>query len=391
MKRLNTMSLAVITALGLGMGFSGCGSASSSVSSAPSFFTALVSRGDVYGASVKDSSSPANIAVEVEGTNKYTFKVKEADLTFPIIVNGGYVDVDGDGEITADVDMKLNIEMKSYTDTVTPVTTYLADEADKLKREAKLDDLVALVKDLTDVDDVTSEDLLKIASDTSADAQVVINALYAEMVKAGNVDLDLDVSNVKADFETRLKELDDLKLDTTTAEKQAAEIETYLVKELDIDTLTQVEVDKYKNSLTDALASFTDISEIGDLLGKTIYTIDIDADPITYSEFTLPATLDDRLVEIEGKTFELVSGAWAEVETTVKASIDGDKLTKAVTDSSDEVKTEVIELASSLNGSLTMSVSMTMDSDSAYTMPTLSTQAFHAEMTAEMKNPELLD
>jgi hypothetical protein len=211
------------------------------------------------------------------------------------------------------------------------------------------------------------------------------------MVEAGNINLDLDVADIQADFETRLKDLDDLELDTTTAEKQAAELETYLVNELKINTLTQDDVDEYKNTLTDALASFADVSEIGDLLGKTIYTIDIDADPITYSEFTLPTTLDNRLVEIEGKTFELDNGEWAEVETTVKASIDGDELTKAVTDASGEVKTEVIKFALSLNGSLTMSVSMTMDSDSGYTMPTLFTQAFHAEMTAEMKNPELLE
>jgi len=97
------MILAFIAFLALNM--TGCNSSDST-----SGADVVVERGKVYDANVTDSSTPVQIAQEKSGQNIYMFAKAP---TFPIIVNGGWIDVNNDG-IKNTGDVKLDIIMKSY-------------------------------------------------------------------------------------------------------------------------------------------------------------------------------------------------------------------------------------------------------------------------------------
>jgi len=400
MKRLNKlgMSLAVVSALSLG--FTGCGS-SSSVSDA---FTGLgeyavkVTRGDVYQAEVKDSASPAHIAVQIEGTNEYKFDVSEEDIVFPVVATGGYVDVDGNGKIEADIDMKLNMDLKSYTADLTPVTTYLADEVKGLtgakldaELDAKLQELVDLVKDTTDVDAFSADDLLKPATETSKDAQIVINAIYAEMVEAkdnGEVELDLSLDSLKSKFEDRLNELDALDF-TGTAKDTAAKLEAQVVKDLDIKVLTADDVQSYLDDLKATALDFDAIKKVSDLQGKTVYTINDEAK--TYTEIKLSTSIGTDTV-LETTTYKAVDGKFEELKdgaVTAEATLDKahDELTLIVNDGEQEIKNVIDEI--SLDGlALDTELSLkelgaSLNMDASYSKPEKG--EIYLEMNAQMK------
>lgn len=211
------LSLAVIGVLG----FSGCGSSSDS---AVATTDVTVERGPVYNATVKDATG--KIAQQKTGENVYTFT---GDITYPITVNGGWIDVDGDGAMSTK-DIELNMELKSYSDVVTPVTTYIADPSEE-KREEKLQALLALVNSDSDTE-VTSEDLLKVASQTTPKAQGMINAVYAEMLDSNSSEINTD------DILGRINDFENIDMPENISAKDRAEMyEEYLVNNSDIANL----------------------------------------------------------------------------------------------------------------------------------------------------------
>ena len=92
MKKINGLVLSTLTAALL----VGCGGGSSTSSSSTSTTKSVtVERGAVVGATVKDSSNPPQEGKSSSNNNVYEF---ENDVVYPIVVSGGFIDVDGDGE-----------------------------------------------------------------------------------------------------------------------------------------------------------------------------------------------------------------------------------------------------------------------------------------------------
>jgi len=221
MNRLNRfgMSLAVISALGLGL--TGCGSSdSNTASTTPAPVTkaidvtktVTVERGKVYGATVTDSTEPTNqTATQEDGKNSYTF---ENEIVYPVKVEGGFIDVDGDGQYS-EGDLELDMELVSYEENVTAISTYISkDDAGKYipseaDRQAKLDELA---NQLNDADATAKEieafasDLLKLPSEQTTKAQMATNAIYAEMIDENSTDINLgEVSTRVKKFEVMVE------------------------------------------------------------------------------------------------------------------------------------------------------------------------------------------
>ena len=194
-----TISLAVATALS----FSGCGSSSSDDTS-PEIENndVTVERGATYDANVTDANG--QVGEQKNGENVYTFATTPK---YPISVNGGWIDVDGDGELTTE-DVELKMTMKSYSKTVTPVTTYISD-ANQTVRENKLKALATLA-------DTSETELLKVASEADTKAILVINAVYQEMK-------DQNTTNVATNtIQTTLSTLENVDLTGITSAKDIA-------------------------------------------------------------------------------------------------------------------------------------------------------------------------
>ncbi len=176
-------SLSVIAALS----FYGCGSststntsaiadASASVEaaiSAVSGYSVVVERGAVYDSNVTDANG--SVAVQVSDTNNtYVFA---NEPVFPVTAVGGWIDVDGDGNLTA-ADVALDINLTSYCNVITPTTTYIADENETI-REQKL---FALAQETN----TTIEELLKAPSEATKKSIIVLNAVYEKLVERDN-------------------------------------------------------------------------------------------------------------------------------------------------------------------------------------------------------------
>lgn len=120
----------------------GCGSSSSNTTKAASPNSVTVEDGPVIGATVKDAAG--QVATE-NGSNVYSFA---NDITYPVTVTGGFVDVDGNGTFgTGDVQLTVPLRAAKGK-VVTAVTTYLADnptaDEEQLKADWGVDDLYVL-------------------------------------------------------------------------------------------------------------------------------------------------------------------------------------------------------------------------------------------------------
>ncbi|MEA2099060.1 MAG: hypothetical protein U9P72_02920, partial [Campylobacterota bacterium] len=214
------LSLAVIALLG----FTGCiDSDEEGVDTVNSIETTdiTVERGPVYGATVTDATG--KIAQQKDGENVYTFI---GEITYPITANGGWIDLDGDG-MMGSYDIELAMELKSYSNVLTPITTYIADSSEE-KREEKLEELLTLINNSSD-SEITAQELLKVPSQTSQKAQMTINAVYAEMLENDSVTIDTD------DILGRINEFENLDLpENLSAQDRAEMYEEYLVYSSDL-------------------------------------------------------------------------------------------------------------------------------------------------------------
>jgi len=145
----------------------GCSSSDSDSSSGTNV---EVERGKVYDANVTDAAGH-KATVQV-GSNIYTFGVTP---TYPITVSGGWIDVDGDGNMTT-ADITLDINMTSYSNIVTPITTYISD-SNKTIREQKM---AQLMNDMN----ISESELLKVPSKANATAILLANAIYEKAKEA---------------------------------------------------------------------------------------------------------------------------------------------------------------------------------------------------------------
>ena len=183
---------------------SACGGGGSSSDSASTSDKITVERGKVFGATVVDSSTPTQTAIGTLNSNVYKFAKTP---TYPVIVSGGYIDVDNDGEITT-ADIKLDMVMKSYSDKVTPVSTYLAQEGNETARQERLEQLVVMLQELDANSTITADDLLELPSKAKMEAVLVTNSIFAKYEFS---DDNLDVLN-KTSIKSQLESIKNLLL-----------------------------------------------------------------------------------------------------------------------------------------------------------------------------------
>jgi hypothetical protein len=184
------LSLAVVTALSIG--FTACGSSGGddSVSGGDTTTNVEVERGKVYDANVTDSSTPPKVAKMTVGSNIYKFATTP---TYPIVASGGWIDVDGDGNMTTS-DIVNDLNLTSYSNVITPTTSYLGDISTTAGK-AKLDKLIEEMN-------VTKEDLLKAPSKASANAIVIANAIYKKRKQVPSVKMsEISFSDLNTTFE----------------------------------------------------------------------------------------------------------------------------------------------------------------------------------------------
>lgn len=150
--------------------------------------TVLVERGPVFGATVKDSSNPVKFAKN-KTSNTYIF---ETTPTYPIIVTGGGIDVNGDNLITT-ADYPFDITMSSYSNIVSPLTTYIGNDS------AKLNDLKSTYS--------LTEDQIKnqLPSTVSSESIILSNVIYKLLVNSQTLttsNLSTEYITVKSAYDT---------------------------------------------------------------------------------------------------------------------------------------------------------------------------------------------
>jgi len=249
-----------VTSLATSMMLIGCGGGSGS---SAAFVTAdgsvvnptsiLVERGAVIGATVVDSSTPAQIGWSTSNDNTYAF---EKPVNYPIIVTGGFIDVDGDG-VYSEGDTNLGtLQMKSYSDVVTPVTTYIANQlGDNVSDEEREELLNQKYEELAQLlgDDVSVDDLKKAPSKMETRGSIIaVNAIYKELLE--DEDDILDETMLRDEFialKETLKEFDENDLQNGESLAQLLEKETIseIVKQEPtlIDVADSYDVKAYEN------------------------------------------------------------------------------------------------------------------------------------------------
>jgi hypothetical protein len=139
-----------------------------------------VERGKVFNANVIDKNG--NIAIQNIGTNTYTFLNKP---TYPITASGGWIDIDGNNKLTSN-DIKLDINLTSYTNEITPISTFISN-SDKNLRNQKLLSLLSKIND----SNLSSEQLLMLPSKSSIEVQKLHNAAFVALLKNDDKELDI--------------------------------------------------------------------------------------------------------------------------------------------------------------------------------------------------------
>jgi len=174
MKKKFICSLPVVVALA----FSGCGSSDTTGATQNddlivSGYSVVVERGAVLDANVTDANG--SVAVQVSDTNNtYIF---ENEPVYPIKAEGGWIDVDGDGNLTEN-DVPLDINLTSYCNVITPTTTFIADENETLREER--------LQELASETNCTTDDLLLPPSKATKNSIVVLNAVYEKLIERDN-------------------------------------------------------------------------------------------------------------------------------------------------------------------------------------------------------------
>ena len=228
MRGSRKLKLSLIVALALG--FAGCGSSSNggedavdTVVETPALIPTdiTVERGAVYGAIVSDANG--TLAIQKVGENIYTFGDTPS---YPVTVNGGWIDLDGDGVQTV-ADMKLTLEMKSYSTNITPITTYLA-EGDEISRANKL-------KALSDETGISEDELLQLPSLASADSIAANNAVFKQIKLQGDDISKVKLNNIKAEFDT-------LKVIAESSHKTGSDLAQFIEDTVITDLATQDKV-----------------------------------------------------------------------------------------------------------------------------------------------------
>ena len=213
---MRTRTIGLVSLLSMGLLLNGCGESSTSDTKELNPTDITVERGAVYAATVTDAAG--SVATQKMGENVYRFSDTPK---YPISVTGGWIDVDGDGKKTVN-DVTLNHPMYSYSNMVTPLTSYIADSNVTL-RESRLTELQNRFS-------IDAEELSKLPSLSTQNAMLLQNAIYSELIKNDNNSSLVTLSDVETLF-TSLQTLTQQSSGSTEAELQVL-IEKEVVSDL---------------------------------------------------------------------------------------------------------------------------------------------------------------
>jgi hypothetical protein len=320
-KQKSIYALSVIAVLS----FYGCGSGTSSstasltdVSTAittASGYNVVVERGAVYDSNVTDANG--SVAVQISDTNNtYVFA---NEPVFPVTAVGGWIDVDGDGNLTA-ADVALDINLTSYSNVITPTTTYIADENETI-REQKL---FALAQETN----TTMEELLKAPSEATKKSIIVLNAVYEKLIEREN-----EHSNAPIAIEAILKRFTEIENNTNldgnaTSLQMALAIEEQtmfslesqgLIKNLNFDDIEKI---KGKKSSKQNKDGETSDSTITDATASNSETIDSTATDSSTDVVTSDSISDDATASNDSNAIS--SSTTDDAETTDEETTDGE-------------------------------------------------------------------
>ena len=287
MKKKFIYSLPVLVALA----FNGCGSSSEegaidvSEILTDSTFSVVVERGAVLDANVTDADG--NVAIQVSDTNNtYIF---ESQPVYPVSAEGGWIDVDGDGNLT-ETDVALDINLTSYSDVITPTTTYCSDE-NKTIRQERLEELAFETN-------TTVEDLLTVPSEASKNSIMVLNAVYEKLIEKGNTHSNAPIAIGK--ILERYTEIDNnTNLDeNATSDEMALAIEEQTMSNLQaqglIKKLNPEDIEKIKGKKPKKLDDEDSVQEVDDNGQKPTKLDDKNSDQEVDDKGRKPAKLDDK-------------------------------------------------------------------------------------------------
>ncbi|MCO4782541.1 MAG: DUF2202 domain-containing protein [Candidatus Cloacimonetes bacterium] len=172
-KKVTSATLAIFSTLLIGCGGGGgseTGATTDNLAIAASAsYDVLVERGPVLGCSVSDSLG--NIATS-KGNGTYSFSTQPS---YPIEASGGYIDVDGNGEITSN-DRKLDMTLRTEQGKSVTVLTTLAED-----QEAK----DYLMQQL----DVSEEELFNSSPRKNAKIAALSDSIYSDCLENNCSDL----------------------------------------------------------------------------------------------------------------------------------------------------------------------------------------------------------
>ena len=218
------------------LALSGCGTGDSTEvgeGSVVEKYSVIVERGAVYDANVSDAN--ANVATQAsDANNTYLF---DNEPVYPVTANGGWIDVDGDGILTRN-DVALDINLTSYSNVITPTTTYIADKNESIRQE-RLEQLAYETNSTTD-------DLLLPPSKANKNSIIVLNAIYEKLIERNNENSKAALA-IEAIIQRYMEISNNANIDENATSKEialAVEQQTMsnlqakgLIKRLDIDDI----------------------------------------------------------------------------------------------------------------------------------------------------------
>lgn len=231
-----------LAAVAASLALVGCGGGGTSTDTSAGTLVS-VSNAPVYNATVTDANG--QVASQVPGTYQYQFA---SAPTYPISASGGWMDINLNETYDAGTDVPLAYTMKSYATTVTPVTTFIADE-DESVREAKL-------QKLSDDFNISTDILLNIPAEQAISEEAMrLAILAASLTRTKLANGDMNLTDVNTTFNDVMSAGFDETNITTFISGVEDEVTTQLINDGDLTTVGD-------NVTVSA----------GSLVGKTVYT-----------------------------------------------------------------------------------------------------------------------
>lgn len=190
-----------------------------------------VERGAVFMSTVVDANGTKASKNNLGYSNIYTFPNQPI---YPISAKGGYIDIDGNGKLTRD-DAKLDIDMVSYSNIISPLTTIVKDNNSSIEY-------------LTKNYNISRSDIFdKVPSKTSIDTILFSNIAYIAIKNGYKIDSDeftQTVTNIKDIYNQKFADIKDL-------HQLSILLEQELLKDKNITTpISENEITSIENNIS---------------------------------------------------------------------------------------------------------------------------------------------